>query len=58
MNVLEVLIGVIPVQLATTLKGVTPALATLDTQAMVFLAQVSTSILHWYGASHQSIKKH
>ena len=29
---------VIPVQLATTLKGVTHALATLDTQAMAFFA--------------------
>ena len=44
MNVLEALIGVIPVQLATTLKGVTPALATLDTQAMDSLAQVSAAI--------------
>ena len=30
--------------LATTLKGVTPALATLDTRAMDFPAQVSTGI--------------
>ena len=44
MSVLKVLIAVIPMQLATTLKGVTPALATLDTQAMDFLAQVSPSI--------------
>ena len=43
MNVLEALIGVIPVQLATTLKGVTPALATLDTQAVDFIVQVSIS---------------
>ena len=41
MNVLEALIGVIPMQLATTLRGVTHALATLDTQAVDFLAQVS-----------------
>ena len=41
MNVLEVLIAAMAMQLATTLKEVTPALATLDTQAMGFLAQVS-----------------
>ena len=41
MNVLEALIDVIPVQLATTLKGVTPALATLASQAVGLLAQVS-----------------
>ena len=41
MNVLEALIGVIPMQLAVTLKGVTPALATLDTQAVAVLAHVS-----------------
>ena len=41
MNVLVVLIGVILMQLATTLKGVTPAFATLDTQGMGILAQVS-----------------
>ena len=40
MNVLEALIGVIRVLLATTLEGVTSALVTLDTLAMVFLAQV------------------
>ena len=44
MNVLVALIGVIAMQLVTTLVGVTPALATLDTQAMGFLAHVSTSI--------------
>ena len=44
MNVLEVLIGVIPKQLATTLKGVIPALATVDSQAMDSLAQVSAAI--------------
>ena len=41
MNALEILIAVILVQLVTTLKGVTPALATVDTQAMEFLAHVS-----------------
>ena len=44
MSVLEALIGVIPMQLVTILKGVTPALATLDTQAMDFLAWVSVAI--------------
>ena len=41
MNVLEALIGVIPVQHASTLMGVTPVLATLDTQALAVLAHVS-----------------
>ena len=45
MNVLEVLIGVTPVQHATTLKEVTPVLATLATQAMGSPAQVSISAL-------------
>ena len=44
MSVVTVLIGVIPMQHATTLKEVTPALVTMDTQAMDFLAQVSASI--------------
>ena len=44
MNVLEVQIGVMLMQIATTLKGVTPALATVDTQAMGFLATVSSPI--------------
>ena len=44
MNVLVPLIGVIPMQLATTIKGVTPAIATLDTQAVGFLAQVGGAI--------------
>ena len=44
MNVPEALIDVIAMQLVTTLVGVTPALATLDTQAMGFLAQVSEAI--------------
>ena len=38
MNVLEALIGVTPTQLATTIKEVTPALATLDTQGMGLIA--------------------
>ena len=41
MNVLEALTDVTPVQLATTLMEVTPVPATLDTQAMDFLAQVN-----------------
>ena len=41
MNALEVLIAVILVQLVTTLEGVTPALATVDTQALAVLAHVS-----------------
>ena len=44
MNVQVALIGVILMQPAVTLKGVTPALATPDIQAMDFLAQVSSSI--------------
>ena len=45
MSVLLVLIGVIPRQLATTLKEVTPALATLDTQAMDFLVPESPATI-------------
>ena len=45
MNALEALTGVTPVQLAPTLKGVTPALVTLDILAMDFLAQVSALII-------------
>ena len=41
MNVLKGLIAVMTMQLATTLKEVTPALATMDIQAMGFLALVS-----------------
>ena len=48
MNVLEALIDVILVQLATTLKEVTPALATLDTQAVDVLAQVSAAVQSKY----------
>ena len=42
MNALEALISVMIMQVATTLKGVTPALATLDTQAVDFLVLVSS----------------
>ena len=44
MNVQEALIGVITMQIATTLQGVTTALARLDTQGMGYLATVSSSI--------------
>ena len=37
-------------QLATTLKGVTPALVTLDTLAMDFLALVSAYTFNWEGS--------
>ena len=40
MNALEALTGVTTVQHATTLKEVTPALATVGILAMDFLAQV------------------
>ena len=54
MSVLEALIGVIPVQHATTLRGVTPALATLDTQAVDFIAWVSVAIFQpLLSVSHQ-----
>ena len=50
MSVLEALIGVIRMLLATTLKGVTPAHVTLDTLAVDFLAQVSTYTFNsWEG---------
>ena len=45
MNALEALTGVTPVQHAATLMEVTPALATLDTQAMDFLAHVSSAFI-------------
>ena len=48
MNVLEVLIDVTLVQHATTRMGVTPALATMDTQAMGLLVWVSTSNIYYY----------
>ena len=44
MNVLEVLTAVMRMQLATILKEITPALATLGTQAMVLYAPVSPYI--------------
>ena len=46
MNVLEALTVVILKQRATILQEVTTALATLDSQAMGFFAQVSASFLH------------
>ena len=62
MNVLEALIAVIPKQLAITLMEVTPALATLDTQAVGVLAQVGAGNLkpvvvrqfpiHFHSAKH------
>ena len=48
MNVLLALMAVILMQHATTLKGVTPALATTDTQAMDFHAQVRSSLFQSY----------
>ena len=44
MNALRALIGVRTMQLAPTLQEVTPALAILDTQVMVSLAQVCKCI--------------
>ena len=41
MNALDTLIGVMQMQLVTTLKGVTPALATVDSQGMDSPAVVS-----------------
>ena len=46
MNVLVALIGVILMQVAATLMEVTPALATVDTQEMDFLAHVSSAICY------------
>ena len=48
MNVLLALIVAIPVQDVTILMEVTPALATLDTQAMDFLAQVSALFVNLF----------
>ena len=45
MNVLKALIAVMTMQLARILKEVTPALATLDTQAMDLHALVSSLVL-------------
>ena len=47
MSVLKALIAVIAMHGAPTLMGVTPAIATPDTQAVGFLAQVSKSIFKW-----------
>ena len=44
MNVLETLTCAISMQIATILKEVTPALATVGMQAMGYFAQVSASI--------------
>ena len=44
MNVLQATIAVMMMQHATTLKGVIPALATLDTQAMGFIVHVSSAM--------------
>ena len=46
MNVLEAIIAVMIMQLATTVQEITPALATLDTQAMGLYAPVSSNILY------------
>ena len=44
MSALKALIAVMIMQHATTLKGVTHALVTMDTQAMDFIAWVSETI--------------
>lgn len=46
MNVQEAIIAVMIMQLATTVQEITPALATLDTQAMGLYAPVSSNILY------------
>ena len=48
MSALQARIAAMIMHLATTLEGVTPALATVDTQAVDFLAQVSASIYSNY----------
>ena len=50
MSAVKALIAAMLMQLATTLMGVTPALATLDTQGMDLLVQVSagTYVLSQY----------
>ena len=45
------MIAVMIMQLATTLKGVTPALVTLDTQTMDFLAHVNAFPLTFHTIS-------
>ena len=56
MSVLKALIAVMIMQLASTLRGVTPALVTLGSQAMGFLAQVSATIQSIYSILHTDIK--
>ena len=46
MNALEAIIAVTIMQLATTAQEITPALVTLDTQAMGLYAPVSSNILY------------
>ena len=48
MSVLAALIAVITVQHATILMEVTSAIATLDTQAMDFLAQVTVLFMNLF----------
>ena len=45
MSVLKVLIAAMIMQLVTILKEVTPVLATVDTQAMDFIAWVSRAVI-------------
>ena len=56
MSALKALIAAMIMQLVTTLKGVTPALVTLGTQAMGSLAQVSAVIQSIYRILHSDIK--
>ena len=44
MSALKVLIAAMIMQLVTILKGITPVLATVDMQAMDFIAWVSVAI--------------
>ena len=55
MSVLKALITVMIMQFATGLMEVTPALATLGTQAMGFLAQVSATIQEYIQKLHSVI---
>ena len=52
MNALVALIDVIPMQHAATLMEVTPALVTVDTQGMDFLAHVSSATYYRCTVSH------
>ena len=56
MNVLKALMPVMTMQLATTVQEVTPALATMDTQEMGFLAQVSAGIIQSEYQRHVEIE--